>query len=149
MINYIKTPQQHELFENFQRLANRELPTNKQNILAPLKPVITRWNSYCSAFKRAVLLQPAINAYVGHHIRLTRDEDTYTISRGNKLPVAAPWMRSTGLSAADWGVVTKYLDVLTPLKLAIKRLKSHGKGSQYSAIYKIIPVFKFLLGYYE
>lgn len=149
MINYIKTPQQHELFENFQRLANRELPTNKQNILAPLKPVVTRWNSYCSAFERAVLLQPAINAYIGHYIRLTRDEDTYAISRGNKLPVAAPWMRSTGLSAADWGVVTEYLDVLTPLKLATKRLEGRGKGGQYGAIYEVIPVFEFLLGYYE
>jgi hypothetical protein len=148
VINYIKTPQQHELFENFQRLANRELPT-KQKILAPVKPVVTCWNSYCAAFERAVLLQLAINAYVGHHIRLTQDEDTYAISRGNNLPIAAPWMRSTGLSAADWGVVTEFLDVLTPLKLATKRLEGRGKGGQYGAIYEVIPVFEYLLGYYE
>lgn len=148
MINYIKTPQQHELFENFQRLANRELPINEQKILAPVKPVVTRWNSYCSAFERAVQLQPAINAYAGHHIRHTRDEDTYAISKGSKLPDVAPWMRSTGLSAADWSVITEYLDVLKPLKLATKRLEGRGSG-QYGAIYEIIPVYEYLLGYYE
>jgi hypothetical protein len=101
VINYIKTPQQYELFENFQRLANRALPTHKQKILAPVKPVVTRWNSYCSAFERTVELQPAINAYASHHIRHIRDEDTYAISKGNKLPDAAPWTRSSALSAAD------------------------------------------------
>lgn len=149
MINYIKTPQQYELFENFQRIANRELPIHKQKILAPVKPVITRWNSYCSAFERAVELQPAINAYASHHIRHIRDEDTYAISVGNKLLDAAPWMRSSGLSAADWGVITEYLEVLKPLKLATKRLEGRGKGGQYGAIYEVIPVYEYLLGYYE
>jgi hypothetical protein len=37
-------------------------------------------------------------------------------------------MRSTRLSAADWAVITEYIDVLKPLKLATKRLKGRGKG---------------------
>jgi hypothetical protein len=89
VINYIKTPQQLELFKKFQRLANAELPPNQREVLAPVKPVITRWNSYYSAFERAVKLQPAVNAYAHHHICRVRDEDTYAISRGNKLPEAA------------------------------------------------------------
>jgi hypothetical protein len=97
IINYIRIPKQHELFENFQRIANRELPTNEQKILQPVKPVATRWNSYYSAFERAVQLQAAVNAYAGHHIRLLRDEDTYAMSKGNSLPTAAPWMRSSGI----------------------------------------------------
>jgi hypothetical protein len=125
------------------------LPTNEQKILQPVKPVATRWNSYHSAFERAVQLQAAVNAYAGHHIRLLRDEDTYAISKGNSLPTAAPWMRSSGLSAADWGVITEYLDVLKPLKLATKRLEGRGKGGQYGAIYEVIPVFEYILAYYE
>jgi hypothetical protein len=53
--------------------------------------------------------------------------------------------------------------VLRPLKLATKRLKGRGKGvkgadddvnsppkySRYGAIAKIIPVFKYILTYYE
>ena len=101
IINYIRTPQQYELFENFQRLANTELPSEQREILEPVKPVITRWNSFYSAFERAIRLQAAVNAYANHHIRRVRDEDTYAISRGNKLPIAAQWMRSNGLTAAD------------------------------------------------
>jgi hypothetical protein len=46
-------------------------------------------------------------------------------------------------------VVTKYLDVLKPLKSATKRLKGHSKSRRFSAIAKIIPVFKYILSYYE
>lgn len=43
VINYIKTPQQYELFADFQRLANRALPTHDRvKILEPVKPVVTR-----------------------------------------------------------------------------------------------------------
>jgi hypothetical protein len=60
-------------------------------------------------------------------------------------------------------VVTKYIEVLRPLKLATKRLKGRGKGvkganndvdsphrcGRYGAIAKVIPVFKYILTYYE
>jgi hypothetical protein len=164
VIGHIKTPQQHELFNNFQRIANAELPTEARGeILEPVKPVVTRWNSFCSAFERAVKLQPAINAYATHHIRRIHDEDTFAASRRSKLPDAQPWMRSDGLSAADWAVVTEYIEVLRPLKLATKRLEGRGKGvkgadddvdsppkcGRYGAIAEIIPVFEYILTYYE
>ena len=153
VINYIKTPQQYELFSSFQTLAHRELPADApeedRKVLEPVKPVVTRWNSYYSCFERAVKLQSAVNAYANHHIRRVRDEDTYAESRGNKLPEAPRWMRSDGLTAADWAVVTEYLDVLKPLKSATKRLKGRGKSGRFSAIAEIILVFKYILSYYE
>ncbi|RYN63892.1 hypothetical protein AA0119_g13373 [Alternaria tenuissima] len=92
IVNYIKTPQQYALFADFQRLAHRELPVDapadKRKILKPVKPVVTRWNSYYSCFKRAVQLQSAINAYANHYIKRVRDEDTYAETRRNKLPNA-------------------------------------------------------------
>ena len=43
VINYIKTPQQHELFQDCQREANKELPADEQvPVLAPVRPVVTR-----------------------------------------------------------------------------------------------------------
>jgi hypothetical protein len=42
VIRYIKTPQQYTLFEKFQRLAQRDLPTEQHQILEPVKPVVTR-----------------------------------------------------------------------------------------------------------
>jgi hypothetical protein len=124
------------------------------------EPVVTRWNSFCSAFERAVKLQPAINAYATHQIRRIRDEAEI---RRNKLHDAQPWMRSNGLSVADWPAVTEYIEVLRPLKLATKRLEGRGKGvkgaddyvnsrpkcGRYGAIAEIVPVFDYILTYYE
>jgi hypothetical protein len=43
VINYIKTPQQYELFQEFQRAANAELPARERlKVLKPVKPVVTR-----------------------------------------------------------------------------------------------------------
>jgi hypothetical protein len=46
VINYIKTPQQDELFGFFQTLAYRELPADAleedRKVLKPVKPVVTR-----------------------------------------------------------------------------------------------------------
>ena len=65
-------------------------------------------------------------------------------------------MRSDGLTAADWAVITKYIDVLKPLKSATKRLEGRGKdadgrvgGGRYGAIAEVILVFKYILTYYE
>ena len=68
-INYIKTPQQYETFSSFQTIANQDLPSSeKVKILEPVKPVVTRWNSFCSAFKRAVQLQGAFNSYINYYV---------------------------------------------------------------------------------
>jgi hypothetical protein len=58
-------------------------------------------------------------------------------------------MRPDGLSAADWAFVTEYLDVLRPLKLATKRLEGRGKSGRSGAIAEVIPVFDYILTYYE
>jgi hypothetical protein len=58
-------------------------------------------------------------------------------------------MRYSGLSAADWGVVTEYIDILKPLKLATKRLEGRGKCGRFGAIAEVIPVFEYILAYYE
>jgi hypothetical protein len=46
VINYIKTPQQYELFSGFQTFAYRELhadaPEKDRKVLEPVKPVVTR-----------------------------------------------------------------------------------------------------------
>jgi hypothetical protein len=58
-------------------------------------------------------------------------------------------MRSSGLSAADWGVITKYIEALQPLKHATVRLEGRGKAGKFRAIYKIILVFEYLLNELE
>jgi hypothetical protein len=106
VINYIKMLQQHDLFEQCQRIAHRDHPGDKQSIIEPVKPVVTRWNSYCEAFERAAELQTAFNSYINNHIEKQRIADRHAEDRNNKLPDAPQWMRSGGLSANNWQVLT-------------------------------------------
>jgi hypothetical protein len=150
VINYIKTPQQYDLFTSFQHIANRDLPTHERlRILEPVKPVVTRWNSFLDAFQRATVLQVAYNSYSGYHINNIAIDDAHALARGNKLPYAPKWMRSTGLSLADWAVITEYIDCLQSLKKATERLEGRGKAGRFGALYEIIPVFEYLLGALE
>ena len=149
VINYIKTPQQYELFESFQRLAHKDLPSSAtdddRTILQPVKPVVTRWNSFYSCFERAVKLQPAINAYANYHILDTKQRIEQATRRSTKQPQAPAWMKSDGLTAADWQVINEYIDVLAPLKTATKRLEGRGKSGGFGSVAEIIPVFEVLL----
>ncbi|KAI1664628.1 hypothetical protein L13192_10747 [Pyrenophora tritici-repentis] len=116
IINYIKTPQQYDLFASFQKTAADEVPLEL----------------------RHKLLEPT-----------TTSADGLTLGRNNNRPHAPAWMRSTGLSAADWAVITEYIDLLKPLKVSTERLEGRGKSGKYGAIYEIIPVFEYLLGALE
>ena len=58
-------------------------------------------------------------------------------------------MRSDGLSAADWAVVTEYIEALRPLKEATKRLEARGKTGGFGALYEVIPVYEYILSTYE
>jgi hypothetical protein len=103
----------------------------------------------CALIERAVKLQSAVNAYANHHIKRVRNEDTYGQSCDNKLPDVQPWMQSDGLSAADWAVIAEYMDALKPLKAATERLEGRGKSGGFGAIAELIPVFEYILSYYE
>ncbi|KAG9379945.1 Dimer-Tnp-hAT domain containing protein [Pyrenophora tritici-repentis] len=153
IIAYIKTPQQVELFNRCQLEAHRDLHPDAIDddckLREVVKPVVTRWNSFYSAFERAISLQAAINLYAAHHITHLQDSDAIAQARGNKLADAPNWMRSNGLTAADWGVVTEYLAALKPLKAATKRSEGRGASGAYGAIAEVIPVFEYLLKEYE
>ncbi|RYN60367.1 hypothetical protein AA0117_g13082 [Alternaria alternata] len=150
VINYIKTPRQYELFREFQRAANAELPVGERlKVFEPVKPVVTRWNSYYAAFRRATQLQAAYNSYAEHHISRVALDDRRAIQLNNKPPDAPTWMRSTGLTAADWAVITEYQDCLEPLKFATERLEGCGKAGNFGAIYEVIPVFEYVLSALE
>jgi hypothetical protein len=131
IVNYIKTPQQHDLFADFQR-RNNETPA--QAPLEPVKPVVTRWNSFYDTFTRAVQLHHAVNAYAQFHIERTKADDIYARSRNNQLPRVSTWMRSDGLIAADWAVIYDYIQVLQPLKKATKRLEGSKLAANESAL---------------
>lgn len=54
--NYINTPKQWSIFADCQATVGEELPQHQGSHRAPVKPVITRWNSYYDSFVRGVEL---------------------------------------------------------------------------------------------
>lgn len=60
-------------------------------------------------------------------------------------------MRSGGLQAADWAVITEYQRCLHPLKITTKRLEGRSKhhSSNFGAIHEVLPVFEYLLDQLE
>lgn len=102
--------------------------------LRPLSLLLHAGNYTIHTLSELFKLQAAVNAYANCHIRRVQQEDTYAHSRGNKLLDAQPWMRSDGFTAADWAVITRYLEVLKPLKAIIKRLEARSQGEHFSTM---------------
>jgi hypothetical protein len=126
------------------------LPAGERlQVLELVKLVVTRWNSYYAAFRRATQLQAAYNLYAEHYISRVALDDRRAAQQNSKLLDALNWMRLTGLSAADWAIITEYQDCLEPLKLATERLEGRGKAGNFDAIYEITPVFEYILGALE
>ncbi|KAI1671877.1 hypothetical protein L13192_02736 [Pyrenophora tritici-repentis] len=66
---YIKTLQQHALFTECLKASNNNLPAAARvKILRPIKPVVTRWNSYYSALERATYLKGGFDLYIEKHV---------------------------------------------------------------------------------
>ncbi|KAI1675945.1 hypothetical protein L13192_02692 [Pyrenophora tritici-repentis] len=143
VINYIKTPQQHQLFADCLLASNNDLPASARvKILRPIKPVVIRWNLYYNALERATYLKGGFDLYIEKHVSRVAYEER----RGTKNDTPA-WMRSGGLQAADWAVITKYQRCLELLKITTKRLEGRSKhySSNFGAIYEVIPVFEYVL----
>lgn len=147
VIAHIRTPQQYALFTDYLKASNKALPkAARVKPLQPIKPVVTRWNSYYNALKRATYLQGGFNLYIKKHISRVAYEER----RGTQTDAPA-WIRSGGLQAADWAVITEYQRCLQPLKITTKRLKGRSKhhGNNYSAIHEVLPMFEYLLDQLE
>ncbi|KAI1679452.1 Dimer-Tnp-hAT dimerization containing protein [Pyrenophora tritici-repentis] len=103
--------------------SNNDLPAAARvKILQPIKLVVTRWNLYYSALKRATYLKSGFDLYIEKHVSRVAYEER----RGTQSDAPA-WMRSGGLQAADWAVVT----------------------DSFRAIHEVLPMFEYLLDQLE
>jgi hypothetical protein len=146
IVNYIHTPQQYNAFEDAQREAHSEGPDrdSKLHMLYPIKPVVTRWNSYYDCFERASKLRATIGNYSAKHLEEYAKDRAYAHSLGKGDPPAPRWVQLGGLTAHDWSVITDYIDVLKPLKDGTKRLEGRGGEYNFGSIGEVIPVFEYV-----
>lgn len=94
-------------------------------------------------------LQSTFNKYINYHVNTQQDADAQAASRNNQTPKAPAWMRSGGLTAHGWAVITEYIEILQPLKAATKRFEGRGKCGRFGAIYEVLPIFEYLLREFE
>ena len=92
----------------------------------PLKPCVTRWNSFYDCYEREIELQQAINAYELHHICETKQADEQATLRGNKLVDVPGWMRSNELTVTEQRLLStwQYLGRSSSLLIASKVVAS-------------------------
>jgi hypothetical protein len=88
IVSYIRTPTQHDRFKDAQRASNSFPHANTDKYLEPVKPVVTRWNSYFNAFERAVTLKDAIDKFAADHIDRQYGDDARARGRNKQLPDA-------------------------------------------------------------
>jgi hypothetical protein len=67
-------------------------------LLTPVRPVVTRWNSYHAAIERATKLYSDFNRYMEHHIKSVAFNKKRSGSACKDVPA---WMRQGGLAAND------------------------------------------------
>lgn len=145
----ICTPQARQLIARFQG--------NCKHPREVIKPVKTRWNSYCSCFERAVELRGPIDDYIEYRsdeyakelatatnpTKRQRDEPP------KQLPAKRLFIEEGGLSGKDWLVVGEYVQLLLPFKEATSLLEGRGKAGTSGAIWEVLPTFDWLVNRME
>ena len=105
-------------------------------------------NSFYHSAERACYLQPAIDEL------LLQEEVEYQqycarsrqINRLVKRP--PPSILSNTLSNDDWAIITRYVEILKPLKDATLALEGHI-GGRFGAIWRVLPQYKVVLQHFE
>ena len=146
-ISSICTPQAKQLLQKFvQEEAKRLHQPYKE--LELIKPVKTRWNSYCNCLQRAVLLHAPIDDYI--HYKMNEARVTASSQRRNASQREERlFIREGGLTSKDWATINEYLLLLQPFDEATHLLQGRGKSKRHGAIWEVLITFEYLLGKLE
>jgi hypothetical protein len=134
--------------------SRREHPDEPIRLLELVPDNITRWNSWYDATERAVKLRPSIDEFVDaelldYNVKLTRYAGRS--QQSTKAPPKEPSLIHDRLSSDDWSIITVYLAILKPCKVATMKLQGNvstttkrGKAVK-AGIWQVLPIFEELL----
>jgi hypothetical protein len=123
-------------------------PENKKETYELIKDVETRWNSFYYSAERACYLRNAIDEL------LMEEHTEYERYRRRCLNISCPVKQQPPailkdmLSADDWAVITRYVEILKPLKDATVTLEGHI-GGRFGAIWRVLPLYEKILQHFE
>ncbi|KYG40428.1 hypothetical protein M433DRAFT_8822 [Acidomyces richmondensis BFW] len=120
-----------ERFESLQqRLIAPNRPDGKKETYELIKDVETRWNSFYYSAERACYLRPAIDELLEEEA-VEYDKYTRRCTTSNRL-----------------AVITRYVEILKPLKDATMALEGHI-GGRFGAIWRVLPQYERILHHFE
>lgn len=124
-----RSPLRCERFEALQRrLITKQRPDSKEETYELIKDVETRWNSFYYSAERACYLRPAIDELL---IEERLEYERYCarcVHYNRPIKRQPPPILSDTLSADDWTVITRYIEILKPLKDATITLEGYISG---------------------
>ena len=139
IVKYISwSSQRQQLFEKIQEIEIARLPDGdpEKRLYKLVEDQETRWNSSYDMIDRAVKLRPVIDEYM-HKIMKEHEDYVQKITRNGtrqkpKRHYARPAICDDYLTDDDWSVLTEYLAILKPFKMATKRLEGRAVDGEHN-----------------
>jgi hypothetical protein len=151
IIKYIRwSGQREQLFEKIQEIEISSLPSDDpaKKIYKLVKDQETHWNSSYDMIKRAVMLRSAIHEFMR---KIIKEYDDYiariTHNNSRSLPKRhqpRPTICDDYLTEDDWSVLTEYLAILKPFKIATKRLEGRAIDGEFSYFFFLVILLTML-----
>ena len=71
------------------------------------------------------------------------------IAKGKKVPLPLLLIAGGALTSNNWDVIINYINILLPIREAIKMLKARGKSGLHGVIWEVIPILNWLLNLFK
>ena len=144
-----RSPQRCERFEQLQlKLIAPTKPDKKKDTYELIKDVETRWNSFYYSAERACYLRAAIDAIMEEEYGVWSQYCLRCQTNNRPIKKTPPSILKDILSNDDWLVITRYIDILKPLKDATMQLQGHANG-RFGAIWQVLPIYERILSHFE
>ena len=148
-----RSGQRIEKLHKLQSIENIALGLDDHTTYDVIMDNATRWNSSEAMMERGYRLRNALDSLVqaevtewnGYISRKTQNGVKPIPKKSRKKPAIV----DDRMSAEDWSVITEYLAILTPLKIATKRLEGRPKEGKFGATWEVLLTMEWLLKHLE